>query len=92
MRRYTFVTALATVSFATLLMIASSRSSLPWAGYLVSHSQLAALPPGTMLDQSGRMYWHALPGYLGTFDLLFIRSSAGGQSESLSVRVTIQPH
>lgn len=60
-----------------------------WEGYLVRHGRLVPLPPGTSLQaERGHFGWQAVPGWVGTNDLLFVRRTAGGMRERVPVRVT----
>jgi hypothetical protein len=55
-------------------------------GYLLMKDERRPLPIGSTL-RSGRFYWHAGPGFLGQYDLLFERADA----TLVRVRVKIRP-
>ena len=55
-------------------------------GYLLMKDERRPLPVGSTL-KSGRFYWHAGPGFLGEYDLLFERADA----TLVRVRVKIRP-
>ena len=58
-------------------------------GYLVGDGKLQALPAGSFLDkQSGEFYWQPGVGFIGKYQLVFIRT-AGGQRVRIPVEVTI---
>jgi hypothetical protein len=55
--------------------------------YLVANGILRDLPPGSHLDAaSGQFSWMPGPGYLGTYQLIFLRDG-----RQISVEVTIRP-
>jgi hypothetical protein len=57
-------------------------------GYLVANGTLRALPPGSRLDPAtGLFTWHPVLGYLGTYDVTFLRDN--GTQVPLSV--TLEP-
>lgn len=55
------------------------------AGYLVTNGTLRALPAGSTLRE-GTFHWGGVPGYLGDYDLVFVR---GG--ERIDLTVTVEP-
>ena len=78
----------------------SARSDAPrrlpgsdgdYAGYLVVDGQLRELPVGSSFDPvRGAFYWQPGLGYVGNYDLLFVRTGADGARERIPVRVTLQ--
>ncbi len=61
-------------------------------GYLVAGETLMPLPAGSTLEGAkGIFHWQAGPGFVGTYDLIFIGKSAGGDTVKKSVRVRIDP-
>ena len=60
-----------------------------WAGYLVSGETLGDLPVGAAIDRTGTFYWQPGPGFIGTFELLFVRTACDGSKQRLPVTVTI---
>ena len=62
--------------------VAESGSS--WAGFLLVGKDIRPLPIGSSLDPSAGVFrWQPGPGFLGTYDLVFIRDG------SISKRVTV---
>jgi hypothetical protein len=59
-------------------------------GYLVSGGRLAPLPTGAFLDlRSGDFYWQPGVGFVGTYELVFVRS-AGEMSERIPVTIVVE--
>jgi hypothetical protein len=57
-------------------------------GYLVANGTLRALPPGSRLDPAtGLFTWHPVLGYLGTYDLTFLRENG----TQVPLTVTLEP-
>jgi len=72
----------------------SSGSSRPlrYRSYLVVGDELRPLPIGSTLDaRSGRFSWAPGPGFLGSYDLLFLEAGPEGFVRSVKVRVEIVP-
>ena len=85
----TRVTGARTVSSA--LASASVTDADEYAGYLVVDGELRELPNGSSFDPSrGAFYWQPGLGYVGNYDLLFVRTGADGARERIPVRVTLQ--
>ena len=60
-------------------------------GYLVKGGELAALPAGSFLDRhSGEFFWQPGPGFVGTYDFVFVRTGNGAKTRS-SLAVDIAP-
>ncbi len=60
-------------------------------GYLVKGSELAALPAGSFLDRtSGEFFWQPGPGFVGSYDFVFVRTGNGAKSRT-SLGVDIAP-
>jgi hypothetical protein len=58
------------------------------AGYLVANGTLRALPPGSRLDPAtGLFTWHPVLGYLGTYELTFVRENG----TQVPISVTLEP-
>jgi len=75
------------------IRVAASRTSSTdeFAGYLVVDGYLRELPNGSSFDPSrGAFYWQPGLGYVGNYDLLFVRTSADGARERMPVRVTLR--
>ena len=59
-------------------------------GYLVSGSTLNPLPSGAFLDRlSGEFFWQPGAGYVGQYELLFVRTD-GASRQRIPVVVTIE--
>ena len=72
-----------------LQLPSSASTGAMYAGYQLIAGERRPLPIGSSLDAvSGRFSWHPAAGFLGAYDLLFVRSSVGG---SLLVRIVIGP-
>jgi len=57
------------------------------AGYLNANGTLRPLPPGSQLNSAtGQFSWVPGPGYIGTYDLVFVQGSS-----QVPVEVTIEP-
>ena len=60
-----------------------------YAGYLVAEGTLQALPTGSFLDgRSGEFYWQPGVGFIGTYQLVFVRTE-NGAAVRIPVEVTI---
>ncbi|MEP6593464.1 MAG: hypothetical protein ABJC51_07220, partial [Acidobacteriota bacterium] len=58
-------------------------------GYVVANGRLEALPSGAFLDgQSGEFFWQPGVGFMGTYELVFVRIS-GETRERIPVEVRI---
>ncbi len=63
-----------------------------YAGYLVVDGRLRELPLGSSFDPSrGAFYWQPGLGFMGAYNLMFIRTHEAGNKERIPVRVTLQP-
>jgi hypothetical protein len=61
-------------------------------GYLRTATGLAGLPIGSHLDEaSGTFSWQPSPGFLGTYDLTFVRWADGRPAARLDTRIIIRP-
>jgi len=61
-------------------------------GYLVVGEELRSLPMGTTLDQrTGTFSWMPGPGFLGTYDLLFLQTDEFGITRRIPIKATIKP-
>jgi len=61
------------------------------AGYLVTGSELKALPLGSTLDRkNGKFYWLSVAGFIGDYKLAFILESKNGIIRK-DIQVTISP-
>lgn len=61
-------------------------------GYLIVGDQLRPLPIGSTLDaRAGTFSWMPGPGFIGTYDLLFLQTDEFGITRRIPVKVTILP-
>jgi hypothetical protein len=61
-------------------------------GYMVVEGQLRDLPIGSTLEvKTGKFYWIPGPGYLGTYELVFVIEETGGQCYQRKVEITVEP-
>jgi hypothetical protein len=59
-----------------------------FSGYQDVQGEMRPLPTGSTLDgAAGTFIWEPAPGYLGPFDLVFVRSNGG---EAVRVRVVVE--
>lgn len=63
-------------------------------GYMIKGGQLGALPAGSFLDRrSGEFFWQPGPGFVGTYDFVFVRTGDGAKTRSsLSVDIAPRKH
>ncbi|HEV3484656.1 MAG TPA: hypothetical protein VG106_04565, partial [Vicinamibacterales bacterium] len=60
-------------------------------GYVLAGDTLRPLPQGAFLDRrTGEFFWHVGIGYVGRYELVFVRSD-GGKKERIPLRITIEP-
>jgi hypothetical protein len=59
-------------------------------GYLWSGTDLRPLPAGSRLDRSGSFTWQPGPGFVGSYDLAFVRRSRGRLLRQ-DVRIVLHP-
>ena len=59
-------------------------------GYMWSGTELRPLPAGSRLDASGVFTWQPGPGFVGAYDLAFVRR-AGGRLVRQDVRIVLNP-
>ena len=59
------------------------------AGYLVLNGERRPLPIGSSL-KAGVFYWQLGPGFLGDFDLVFLRNESGGSAQEIPARVHVK--
>jgi hypothetical protein len=61
-------------------------------GYLVVGRQLRALPPGSVLDiEGGIFYWMPGPGFVGTYRFVFLEGKPDGEWRKIFITVNILP-
>jgi len=61
-------------------------------GYLVMGDELRGLPVGSALDtKKGTFSWLPGPGFLGTYNLIFVQKDGFGIGRRIPVAVTIRP-
>jgi YVTN family beta-propeller protein len=63
-----------------------------YSGYLIVGDALRPLPIGSMLDSlTGRFSWMPGPGFLGSYDLVFVESGGANPPRSFRVRIVVTP-
>jgi hypothetical protein len=61
-------------------------------GYGIVGNELRPLPIGSHLDtQTGRFSWMPGPGFVGTYDLVFVKKAGPAPDQSLRVKIDIRP-
>jgi hypothetical protein len=60
-----------------------------WAGYAVDGDALGKLPVGASIDPAGTFYWQPGPGFVGSYDLMFVRTGCDGGKQRLPVTIAI---
>jgi hypothetical protein len=60
-------------------------------GYFVAGGEMRPLPTGATLSETGVFTWQPGAGFLGLYDLLFLRTDCRGEQTSTSVRVDVGP-
>jgi hypothetical protein len=67
------------------------RDKTQYAGYQIVKGVKRSLPVGSSLDaKAGVFYWQPAPGFLGSYDLLFVADAPGGP-EQTRVRMVVGP-
>lgn len=67
-------------------------SGFTYSGYLKFQDELRPLPIGSTLDPTtGLFTWQPGPGFLGEYELVFVRQSPASQKEKITVRINIIP-
>jgi hypothetical protein len=62
-----------------------------WAGYSVEQNTLGKLPVGATIDPGGTFYWQPGPGFIGTYELRFVRTACDGSKLSVRAKIVISP-
>ena len=63
-----------------------------YTGYALVGDKVRPLPIGSTLDtKTGTFSWIPGPGFVGSFDLVFVEKNASGPTRSIKVKVTIKP-
>jgi hypothetical protein len=63
-----------------------------YSGYLIVGDELRPLPIGSTLDaRTGRFSWLPGPGFVGTYDMIFLKDDGWGAAKRFPVCVTIRP-
>ncbi|GAG10996.1 unnamed protein product, partial [marine sediment metagenome] len=61
-------------------------------GYIVVGDQLRPLPIGSTLDRAkGIFYWQPGPGFIGEYDLVFIKQDEFGMQKRINVKIRVRP-
>jgi hypothetical protein len=61
-----------------------------WSGYHVVAGETRALPAGSALDSRGTFYWQPGPAFVGTYNLVFVRTACDNERRRVSVTVAIR--
>jgi len=70
----------------------SNTNGFTYSGYLLIGNKLNRLPIGSTFDKKrGILYWHAGPGFLGKFHLVFVITDPNGKMIKKDVIVEIVP-
>jgi hypothetical protein len=70
----------------------SSAAGETTSGYLVVGAELRPLPAGSTLDRAlGKFSWQPGPGFIGSYNFIFIRSISGRPESKKFVAVAISP-
>jgi hypothetical protein len=70
---------------------ADEGTSVSYGGYLRAGSELQPLPIGSTLDGRGTFSWLPGPGFVGSYDLVFLRTARDGSREQIPVRIVLRP-
>jgi probable HAF family extracellular repeat protein len=62
-----------------------------WSGYLRVGGELRALPIGSHLDPRGTFTWQPGVGFVGTYELVFVRANGGVDVARRELRVVLRP-
>jgi len=66
---------------------AENSASQDYTGYLASGDHLTGLPAGSTLDKTrGIFYWMPGPGFIGTYNLIFINPT-GDRQKKITIRI-----
>ena len=61
-------------------------------GYVVVEGSLRSLPVGSTLDRANGVFkWQPGPGFIGSYEFVFVRTISSGSKTRLPVTVTIRP-
>ena len=61
-------------------------------GYMIVGKETKPLPIGSTLDSKrGIFFWQPGPGFLGAYDLVFIKQESSGQAKKIRIRVNVRP-
>jgi hypothetical protein len=62
-----------------------------WTGYQRVGEDLRPLPTGSHLDSRGTFTWQPGVGFVGGYDLVFVRTGAGGPTSRREMRIVLHP-
>ncbi len=69
------------------------RAGRGYSGYMIVGNELRPLPVGSTLDRrTGRFSWMPGPGFVGTYDLVFVAYEMSGIKRKTIFRLSIIPH
>jgi hypothetical protein len=67
-------------------------SPAKYEGYVVVGGRLRPLPVGSTLDvKTGAFSWQPGPGFVGSYDFVFLRTSDAGLKTRIPVEIRIRP-
>jgi len=67
-------------------------SEASYEGYVVMNGRMRPLPVGSTLDRStGTFTWQPGPGFVGSYELVFLRTGSAGIQTRIPVNVKISP-
>jgi len=70
----------------------TGSSEMSYSGFLIVGDELRPLPIGSTLDAgTGLFSWLPGPGFIGSYDLVFVEKNAFGTQRAAKVKVTIKP-
>ena len=75
---------------------AEAAASVPggtrFTGYMAVGKALRPLPVGSTFDRrAGRFSWMPGPGFVGTYELVFLETGNKGIARKISIQVTVKP-
>jgi hypothetical protein len=77
---------------STLSSSGTARKEATYAGYMIAGEELRPLPIGSTLDpKTGVFSWIPGPGFIGSYDLVFVGKDANSSQRLIKVKVTIRP-
>jgi hypothetical protein len=70
----------------------AKSSGVIYTGYMIEGDELKPLPIGSTLDtERGIFYWQPGPGFIGTYEFVFVKNDTAGRAMKTRLRVDIRP-